>query len=253
MNILILDVETAPTLLWAWGLHQEIHSTDFMHKDWYMLCWAAKWLGEKKIISASLPDFKEYKTDKENDKALMEALWPLLDKADIVIAHNGINFDRRKINARFIMNGLNPTSPYRMIDTLDTCKREFAFTSNKLGDVAKFLGVGQKVQTGGFQLWKDCMNGIMSSWKKMTTYCCGDIHLLEKVYLKLRPYMLMHPNVSVESEDACCTACGSDNINFRGYKYTNLSKFRQFVCLDCGHWSRLRINELPNKVLSANA
>ena len=253
MKILLLDIETAPSKAFIWGLWQEVQNTSFIEKDWYILCWAAKWLGDKKVISSALPDFKEYKTDSENDKPMLEKLWSLLDEADIVIAHNGINFDRKKIQARFIINGLKPPSPYRMIDTLDICRKEFAFTSNKLGDVARFLGVGEKMDTGGFQLWKDCLNGIKTAWQKMVKYCCTDIFLLEKVYLALLPYILMHPNLALEATKPCCPKCASDKIHFRGYKYTNLGKYKQFVCIGCGGWGRLRVNELPKKVLTANA
>ena len=254
MNILLLDIETAPSKAFIWGLWQEVQNTSFIEKDWYILSWAAKWLGDKEMYSSALPDFKEYKSDRENDKPLLTKLIPLLDKADIVIAHNGINFDRKKINARLIMNGFKPPAPYRMIDTLDVCRKEFAFTSNKLGDVAKFLGVGEKVDTGGFQLWKDCLNGIMSAWATMVKYNKKDILLLEKVYLALRPYILLHPNLALQSSTPCCPKCGSDKIHYRGYKYTNLGKYKQFVCLNpaCGGWGRLRVNELDKKVLTAN-
>ena len=254
MKILLLDIETSPTRAFVWGLFQEVQSTAFIERDWYILCWAAKWLGDKSIHSSSLIDFSDYKVGHENDRKLLEKLWPLLDEADIVIAHNGISFDRKKIQARFIMNGMKPPSPYRMIDTLLVCRNEFGFTSNKLGDVSKFLKVGQKVDTGGFQLWKDCLDGIKTAWRKMIMYCRTDILLLEKVYLALRPYILLHPNVAMDAVKPCCPKCGSDNIHFRGYKYTNVSKFRQFVCLNsaCGGWGRLRINE-AKKVLTANA
>ena len=252
MKILLLDIETSPTRFFAWGLFQEITSTAFMERDWYILCWSAKWLGEKNVHGSALIDFKDYKPGKENDKQVLEKLWPLLDEADIVIAHNGIGFDRKKIQARFIMNGMKPPSPYRMIDTLLICRNEFGFTSNKLGDVAKFLGVGEKVDTGGFQLWRDCLDGIASAWAKMIKYCRWDILLLEKVYLALRPYIPLHPHVNMESVRPCCPKCGSDDINFRGYVVTNLSKFKRFVCLGCGGWGRLRINE-SKKVLTANA
>ena len=42
---------------------------EMLDKNWYMLCWAAKWLGEKEIMSSALVDFeKSYKQNPENDK-----------------------------------------------------------------------------------------------------------------------------------------------------------------------------------------
>lgn len=257
MKTLLIDIETAPSKSYIWGLWQEVTSYSAIERDWYILCWSAKWLGEHEIMSSGLVDFpKQYKINPENDIHVLGKLWKLLDEADIVIAHNGIQFDRKKINARFIINGINPPSPYRMIDTLQVCRREFAFTSNKLADIVKFLNIGEKVDTGGFQLWKNCLSGHLQSWQKMIKYCKKDITLLERVYLALRPYILQHPNVGMDSVRPVCPKCGNHKIQCRGFSYTNASKFQRFVCLNCGGWGRQKVN-LINKdqrnTLTANA
>lgn len=257
-KILLVDIETSPSQAYIWGLWQEVTSTEMIESDWYILCWCAKWLGEKKIMRAALPDFQNYKKDTHDDKAVLQQLWKLLDEADVIVAHNGIKFDRRKINARFIMNGMTPPSPYKVIDTLQIAKTHFAFTSNRLNDLGRFLQLGKKKDTGGFQLWKDCMAGDKEAWKKMVDYCANDVALLEKVYVKLRPYASNHPNIGVylEEETALCPKCGSSNIEYRGYYYTTISKFQRFMCKDCGGWGRLRTNELPKEIregLATNA
>ncbi len=44
-KILLLDIETAPHRVFAWGLWgQDIH-LDQIEEPGYTLCWAAKWLG----------------------------------------------------------------------------------------------------------------------------------------------------------------------------------------------------------------
>jgi len=244
-RILILDVETAPNKGYIWSLWNEVRSMSFIEKDWFIMCWSAKWLGENKIYSSSIADFKEYKTNPENDKKLMEGLWELLDQADIVIAHNGIRFDKRRIQARFIYHRIKIPSPYRMIDTLPIARYEFCFTSNKLNDIAQFLGVGRKNDTNGFQLWKDCLeNKNKSAWYKMKKYNQQDVVLLERVYLVMRPFIRNHPNIGVmiDEEKTCCPKCGSDKIHYRGYTYTNSSVFHQFSCTNCGGWGRDRTN-----------
>ena len=179
MKILFFDIETAPCKAYIWSLWQEVTSADFIEQDWYILCWSAKWLGEKKILHDFLPNHALYKKDPTNDKEILETLWKLLDEADIVVAHNGEKFDKRKVNTRFIINGMKPPSPYRMIDTRIAAKRYFAFTSNRLNDLGKFLHLGKKVDTGGFSLWKQCLAGDLNAWKRMVKYCDGDITLLE--------------------------------------------------------------------------
>lgn len=207
---------------------------NFIVKDWLILCWSAKWLGEKEIYSSSLPKHKNYKNNRESDKYLIRPLWDLLNEADIVIAHNGIKFDRKKVNTRFVLNGMSPPSPYRMIDTLQLARREFSFTSNRLNDIGQMLGVGKKKETGGFNLWSSCLDGDMKSWRKMEDYCRQDVRLLERVYLKLRPFHQTHPKLEFKG----CHRCGSSNVQNRGFAYTNTSKYRRYQCTDCGGWGR---------------
>jgi len=82
----------------------------------------------------------------------------------------------------------------------------------------------------------------------MVRYCQNDVRLLERIYLKLRPYMLTHPNSGVYIDGRVCPKCGSKNTQFRGFAYTNTSKYRRLRCNDCGGWGREKTNVLDNKV-----
>jgi hypothetical protein len=244
-KILLFDIENAPNTAYIWGLWQETTSQEMVDMPWFMLCWSAKWLGKKEIYSSALIDFPQnYKKNKEDDSLILKSLWKLLDEADIVVAHNGKNFDVRKANARFIINKMPPPSPYKVIDTLLEARKYFFFTSNKLNDLGKYLGVGQKVETGGFKLWKQCMEGDLKAWDKMVRYCKNDIILLEKIYLKLRPYMETHPNINIyaDNDSPKCPKCGSDNVKKEGFYYTNVSKYQRYSCVECKGWFRGRQN-----------
>lgn len=244
-KILLFDIENAPNTAYIWSLWMETTSEEMLDRSWFVLCWAAKWLDENKIYSSALTDFpKEYKKNPENDKLVLQKLWHLLDEADIVVGHNAKAFDCRKVNARFVMNGMPPPSPYKVVDTLMAARQYFFFTSNKLNDLGKYLKVGEKVDTGGFKLWKQCMMGDRKAWNKMVEYCKNDIVLLEKVYLKLRPFIQNHPNLNVyiNNEDGQCPKCGSDDVRKEGFAYTATSKYQQFSCNNCGGWHRSRKN-----------
>lgn len=249
MKVLLLDIETAPNKAYMWGMWQELRSTDFIIDNWFIMCWCAKWLGSKEVMSGSVHESSTYKKNPEDDKEILLELRKLLNEADIVIAHNGIKFDCKKIRTRFIMNGLKPASPYKVLDTLSHARSQFSFTSNRLDDLGKFLKVGKKVDTGGFQLWKDCLDGKVVAWKKMVKYCKHDVTLLEKVYLKLRPFIKKHPSCStyLDAAKPCCPKCGSDDIWYQGYGYTAAGKFRRFQCKKCGGWGREKDNLLSKK------
>jgi len=231
-KILFYDIETAPSTAHIWGLWQEVRSMDFVVKDWYVLCWSAKWLGVNKMMSAGI------KSKSENDKQIVSKLWKLLDEADVVVAHNAIKFDCRKINTRFVRYGMKPPSPYKVVDTLRTARKYFYFTSNRLGDLGRFLKVGEKMNTGGFKLWKECMAGDKVAWKKMMRYCDQDVLVLEGIYDKMLPYMTNHPNLSVLVDRAVCPKCGSNWIQYRGHIITGAKKYKRFQCQTCGGWGR---------------
>lgn len=243
-KVLLFDIETAPNLSYVWGHYEQ--NVIAHQREWYTLCFVAKWLGSKNMITSALPDYKEYRKDPENDRQVVQAIWDLLNEADIVIAHNGDKFDIRKVNARFVFHGMSPPEPYQTIDTLKVARKYFAFNSNKLTDIGEHLGLGKKVETGGFELWKGCMQGDKKSWKKMIEYNKQDVNLLEKVYLELRSWMTNHPSFGAFVEDNVCPNCSSKHIQKRGVGVTRVSKYQRFQCQDCGAWSKGKPTRINN-------
>lgn len=247
-KVLVFDIETSPNLGFIWGKFEQ-DVIDFV-KEWYMMSFSYKWLGEKKTHVLALPDFKGYKKDPENDKELVKALWDLFNEADIIIAHNGDKFDIRKANAKFLEHGLGVPSPYKTIDTLKVARRHFALNSNKLDDLGQLLGVGRKVKHSGFALWKGCMGGDSSSWRKMKGYNKQDVILLENVYLKLRPWMSTHPNVNIYSgKVAACPKCGEHALRRNGVRRTQTTVYQQMICNKCGGYARATFKEEVEKPL----
>lgn len=235
-KIISVDIETAPIIGTAWQTYDT--SLIWRIRDWYMLSFSVKELGGKQITRA-LPDYKGYKVGQEDDRELVTDLWKLLDECDCAIAHNGRRFDFRKSNARFIQHGLTPPSPFRIIDTFETAKRVFSFTSNKLDDLGEYLGCGRKIKTDK-DLWRLCLDGDEGAWAKMKRYNARDVVLLEKVYLKLRPWMTTHPNMNVlMNREHGCPNCGSKKLQSRGMTPpTARGRRQQWHCQDCGSWPK---------------
>lgn len=238
-RVLIYDIETSPNLGWIWGKWEQ--NVIKFEQEWHMLCFAYKWLGEKATHVVALPDFEGYKKDPTNDRDLVKVLWDLFEEADVVIAHNGNQFDQRKSNARFLAHGFDPPVPYVAIDTLKVARRYFNFNSNKLGDLGEVLRVGAKAETGGFDTWLGCMNGNRNSWAKMKKYNKQDVVLLEKVYLRLRPWIDNHPGMNILTGrlDAC-PKCSHGVLQKRGFKFTKTLTYQRYQCQGCGGWSQSR-------------
>lgn len=84
-RILIFDIETSPMKAYVWKRWKENISLDQTISEWFMICWAAKWLGEEEVYSSCLTPSE---ITEEDDKRITEELWKLLDEADIVVGHN---------------------------------------------------------------------------------------------------------------------------------------------------------------------
>ena len=242
-RILLLDIETAPLKAYVWKRWKENIYEDRMISEWFMLTWSAKWLFDDKVIGEAISSEEVLEQD---DSRIVKHLWEIMNEADIIIAHNGDRFDIPKINSRFLMNNLPPTSSYQTIDTLKVARKKFGFSSNSLNSLCKQFGFGQKIDTD-FELWAKCLEGDDSALNYMLQYNMEDVRLLEDVYLKLRPYIDSHPNVGLylETEDPVCANCGSKELIEDGsFYYTPTGKYRTYRCI-CGAINRRRFTEVP--------
>ena len=136
MRILVLDIETSPNLTWAWD--NQLWQSPIPHymiiEEARMLCWAAKWVGNKTVYfrHETAPDF-------------LEKLWDLMDEADAVVHYNGKRFDRPFVNMEFIEAGFVPPAPTPDIDLYPIIRKVFKYPSYKLDYVAgRLLGENKK-------------------------------------------------------------------------------------------------------------
>jgi hypothetical protein len=243
-KILFLDIETLPLESYTWGLWDQNVSLEMIKTEWSLLSYAAKFLGEDKVHYESVEKQRSIRADYQ----LLKSLHKLLDEADIVVAQNGKRFDMKKINARMIMAGMKPYSPVRIVDTLIIAKTVAQFTSNKLAWLSKYLTDSPKSEHKdfpGFELWKECMERNPKAFRELKKYNIQDIVSLEKVYTRLLPWIVGHPNLGAYSEEACCTNCGSKNVQHRGFAVLQQGKYHRYHCQDCGKWSRGKILLIP--------
>jgi len=253
-KVLYFDIETAPNLSYVWAQWEQ--NVLAHEREWYMLCFSYQWEHEGKTRVVAQDDFKNHRKDPFNDNHVIEELWKLLDEADIVVGHNLDKFDIRKANARFIQLGHQPPSPYKTIDTLKIARASFMFNSNRLGDLCRLLGIGDKHETGGFGLWMGCMEGDPKAWKKMKKYAKQDTALLPDIYKALRPWAKSHHSMNLygAGPDAC-PRCGAVNPKYhrRGYHYTKSGRFVKYQCQTCKGYCHDRLSnkeaDKPNRVV----
>jgi len=243
-KVLIYDIETAPILAHVWKLWDNNVGLNQIENDWHLLSWSAKWLDAPEDQVMYMDQRKA--SNIEDDTSLLKAIWHLLDTADIVITQNGKKFDQKKLNARFVLNGMKPPSSYKHIDTRQIAYKQFGFTSNKLEYMTDKLCKKYKKlkhqKFPGFELWRECLAGNEEAWNEMETYNKHDVLALEELYKILTPWDdSVNFNLYHDGEETLCR-CGSSAFMKNGFYYTSASKFQKYRCKDCGCETRGKTN-----------
>lgn len=248
-KVLVYDIETAPALAWVWSnFKTNIIATE---QDWYMLSFAYKWLGEDETYFVSIYQDPNFTPDTDDDSYVVKRLADLFNLADVLVAHNGDGFDQKKQQARMLVQGLEPPSPYLAIDTLKESRKYFNLNSHSLNNLARQLDLEGKVQHNGFDLWRGCMRGEPEDWATMEAYNLYDVELLEEVYFKLMPWIgspgkASPVNVATfnPGEDICTrVGCGGTEFVKDGWRYTKTGRFQSYKCLRCGGKTQSRKRE----------
>lgn len=230
MKILHLDIETFPNTVYTWGLWDQNIGIDMIEEPGKVACWGAMWEGADEVMFDSVHQSTQLQ--------MLRGIHKLINEADAVCTYNGDKFDLPWLRGDFIRVGLAPTAPVKSIDLLKTVRTQFRFPSNKLQYVSQALGIGEKVDTGGFELWKGCMNGDEDSWKLMEEYNIQDVLLLQRLYARIKGFIKNHPNHSLFTGHLVCPNCGSDHRRIRGYSDTAAGRYHRFQCKDCGKYYR---------------
>lgn len=231
MKILFLDLEVAPNIAFCWRAGYKLNiGHDNIIKERAIICASYKWGGDKK------PKTIRWNA-KQCDKKLLINLSKIMIKADIIVTQNGDKFDLKWVNARLAYHNLDPLGDLTSADTLKMAKKMFYLNSFKLDYMGQFFKLGKKLDTGGFQLWKDiCLKKCKKSLNKMVKYCEQDVILLEKIYEKIIKY---NPSINqgraITGEKNCCRNCASfSGIRWGVYTTAAGIRYQKYKCKDCG-------------------
>ena len=225
MKILLLDIETSLHKVFTFNLFRAYIPPKQIIEPTRVLCWAAKWLDEKKI------HFRH-----EHDKDFIEKIHEMINEADGIIHYNGKAFDMKHLNREFLLRRMDPPSSYINIDLLTTIRQNFKMASNKLEWVSIQLGYEGKIQHRGVQLWIDCQEkNDAKSWQEMKRYNIRDVREMEPIYHDLLPWIKRHPNHGhyVDDVKMVCHFCGSDNLKKDGWERSTVVPYQRYRCLDC--------------------
>lgn len=202
---LFFDIEVSPNVIFSWNVGRKINvGYENILKERAVICICWKWEGNDKVYSLQW--------DNGSDKKLIKEFVSVLLEADEIVGHNGDNFDLKWVRTRCLLHGVKSLPEFKSIDTLKIARKKFRFNSNRLDYIAKYLGMGGKINTS-FDLWKNiCLSNNKKSLSDMVKYCKGDVLLLEKIYNKLSGFepAKTHAGIYVGNEKADCAHCGCE-------------------------------------------
>lgn len=238
-RILLYDIETSFNVVAKFSLRDEYVPHENIIQERFIICAAWKWLGESKIYTVSiLDDPKRFQSNTSDDHYVVEALRDVIASADVVVAHNGNDFDYKWLAGRLLFHGLPPLPPVQQIDTYREAKKVFNLNAFRLDYLGKYLGLGRKIKTST-DLWLKVLRGNKTAIKTMLRYNKGDIILLEKIFLKMRPFMQGYINRQLHGNNGC-PRCGSNKVQSRGTHRSLTQLYQRFQCISCGGWHRAR-------------
>lgn len=250
-RIILFDLETLPNLpeaLKVWPQLSNYPGQTLKASITTIICGGWKILGEKKIHCINAWDFPEWKTNVNDDSALVRALHEVLKGADCVVTHNGKRFDWKFFQTRLLFHKLEPLPKIHHVDTCAEAKRNLLVFNNRLNTISRFLTETEKMDHEGWDLWVKVHARDPKAMATMTKYCKQDVLALEEVFKALRPVITSLPNHNLFSplKEKACPGCGSSRLQSRGKYFTKTKVYSRYMCKDCHSWCRTdAADEIP--------
>lgn len=192
-----------------------------------------------------LDDPKRFNRNIYDDEHVVRKLKDALETADVYLFQNGRSFDIKHFNTRALKHGLKPVANKQSIDTLVQARKNFRLDSNKLDFMGRFLEQGEKMDTGGMELWDNIIQSkyppvgkgpdkdlTIRSIKYAEKYCRQDVNLLIKVYKRIKQHIQL-PNFALYLGKIGCNHCGGQHYKFYQWRYNSVTKKARYWCLSC--------------------
>lgn len=114
-----------------------------------------------------------------------------LNEYPILVAHNGVNFDRKWLNTVAVLEGLDPLDPRgKIIDPVLIARRHLGFSSNRLDALSDWLSTKYKKSPVRRDVWlRASLDADKEALDYIVDHCIKDVEVLEEVMWKMRQYI----------------------------------------------------------------
>lgn len=247
LKVLVYDIETAPGEAYVWSAKTRFVPHAMMKRQPFMIQWSAAWLHGGKVISDSATPPE---VDLREDARIVEAIGEMIRDADLVLAHNGDNFDIPWVRGRTWANDLKPLGPVASIDTKKLAAKDFYLMHNNLDALLEMKLGRNKIKTD-FSWWKDIIEkadaadwkGCQKALDRMERYCRKDTRDLRDLFKTMIPHVARLPRLVDADGGMVCPHCGSMDLQKRGVKRTNAYNYQRYQCNSCKRYPSVRTND----------
>lgn len=235
MKIAFWDIEIAKMQLshqvYDLKMYSKYLPSDAITRPRWMPCASWKFQGSNHVHSVCvLDDPKRFKKDYSDDYHVVKTLSDMMEKTDVIVAHNGDNFDWKILTARLLYHGLPPAPRIQSVDTLKIARTQFRLESNALRYLAWYLKLDE--QKGETPDWDLISSGDEAEIRRCLKYNRCDVRVLEKIYDQLAPFS----KIKIYHGDEQCPVCGSEKNIARGKAKTKAKSQWRYSCQDCFYW-----------------
>ena len=123
------------------------------------------------------------------DRATVESIAEEMENALFYVAHNGLNFDRKVLNTRLLIQGLAPLNPHiKIIDPVQVARKHLAMSSNRLESLQLAFQIPEEKTKLNPHLWRAAaLDHSVAALDEIVEHCRLDVVVLAKVLEPLLP------------------------------------------------------------------
>jgi len=225
-------------------LYFDIETTDFKGGPFgELLMMGYRWEDEDDYKIIHIYDYKGWNKERLNlrDKQIVKAASEIISSADVLVGHYSPRFDLPFIQTRLAVHRLPPVAEPKHIDTWRICAKQLAFSSNRLGKVAEYLGVPQQKGEVSLATWRASKAHELWALEELSEYCIQDVKTTYEVMQVLKPIAREWPSMNLLTGGMVYECpCGSYRVAKNGFYLTKVNKYDRYKCKDCGRWTRGR-------------
>ena len=140
------------------------------------------WQGKQIVLRKD-----EFDGVNSDDSKLVGAVIQELNRYNVLIAHNGVRFDRPFLNTRAAKWGLEPLSPRgNFVDPVFLARKHLRMSYNGLDTIAKYLHTKHQKTPLDPDLWVTAvLDQNKESLDQIVHHCKNDVFVLEEITEKL--------------------------------------------------------------------